>query len=323
MRSRKAVVQMATKWLGRNERDGSYRLIIDSYNNYNGQLPRGIKMQYGWAWCACTWSAIAILLGYTDVMPIEISCGELIKKAKAMGCWVENDAYVPSQGDAILYDWQDDGKGDNTGWPDHVGIVEYVNAAEGYMTVIEGNYDNAVKKRTISINGKTIRGFITPKYTDNEVVTVVSTAKDIKTVAKEVISGLWGSGEARKKNLQNAGFDYAKVQAEVNRVLNGSAVDLGNPPVPTTSSIKSVESTCNARNKDENLSGDYEATANVYCRNDAGTNKKALCLIPKGYIARCDGSYTDFNGTKWLKITITVSKVQYTGFTSSKYLSRR
>ena len=32
-----------------------------------------------------------------------------------MGCWQENDAYVPSPGDAILYDWQDNGIGDNTG----------------------------------------------------------------------------------------------------------------------------------------------------------------------------------------------------------------
>ena len=26
-----------------------------------------------------------------------------------------------------MYDWDDNGNGDNTGWPDHVGIVTEVN----------------------------------------------------------------------------------------------------------------------------------------------------------------------------------------------------
>ena len=41
-------------------------------------------MEYSWPWCACTWSALAIKLGYTDIMPIEISCPELIIAAKKM-----------------------------------------------------------------------------------------------------------------------------------------------------------------------------------------------------------------------------------------------
>lgn len=70
-----------------------------------------------------------------------------------MGCWQENDAYVPSPGDAILYDWQDNGFGDNSGNPDHVGTVIEVHKESGYMVIEEGNYSNAVKKRTLSING--------------------------------------------------------------------------------------------------------------------------------------------------------------------------
>lgn len=95
---------------------------------------------------------------------MEISCYYLIEAAKKMGCWQENDAYVPSPGDAILYDWQDNGISDNTGNPDHVGTVIEVYKESGYMVIEEGNYSNAVKKRTLSINGKFIRGFITPKY---------------------------------------------------------------------------------------------------------------------------------------------------------------
>lgn len=44
--------------------------------------------------------------------------------------------------------------------------------------------------------------------------------KTIIQVANEVIAGNWGNGETRKKNLKNAGYDYDKVQAEVNRILS-------------------------------------------------------------------------------------------------------
>ena len=64
----------------------------------------------------------------------------------------------------LLYDWQDSGSGDNTGTPDHIGIVEKV--ASGKITVIEGNYSDMVKRRTITVNGNNIRGFVTPKYSD-------------------------------------------------------------------------------------------------------------------------------------------------------------
>lgn len=121
-------------------------------------------------------------------MPMEISCYYLIEAAKKMGCWQENDAYVPSPGDAILYDWQDNGISDNTGNPDHVGTVIEVYKESGYMVIEEGNYSNAVKKRTLSINGKFIRGFITPKYDDNTVAAPgLSKGKDIKTIAHEAM----------------------------------------------------------------------------------------------------------------------------------------
>lgn len=316
---RSKVIELATSWIGKKESDGSYKSIIDIYNSFTGCFPRGLKMQYSWSWCACTWSALAIRLGYTDIMPIEISCNELITRAKRMGCWQENDGYVPFPGDAILYDWDDSGKGDNIGWPDHVGCIDYVNEKAGYMTVIEGNYNDAVKKRTISINGKYIRGFITPQYTDEITACPLGSGpnKDVATVAREVISGLWGSGARRKDSLEMDGYNYAEIQAKVNEILNGPAKN----PEANASSGK-VESTCHAKSKDTILAGTYETTADLYCRNDAGTNKKALCLIPKGTKVQNYGFYTTFNGVKWLLIQFTLNGIQYTGFSSSSYLKK-
>ena len=45
--------------------------------------------------------------------------------------------------------------------------------------------------------------------------------KSVTDIAKEVIQGKWGNGSARKTNLTKAGYDYATVQAEVNRLVKG------------------------------------------------------------------------------------------------------
>lgn len=317
MRSREEVIKIASSWLGKKESDGSYKEIIDIYNSFKGPFPRGLKMQYDWSWCACTWSAIAIKLGYTDIMPIEISCGELINGAKKMGCWQENDAYIPLTGDAILYDWDDSGKGDNTGWPDHVGIVEYVSVKSGYITVIEGNYQDSVKKRTISINGKYIRGFITPKYDGDWIELPYGEAgeKDVKTLALEVISGLWGDGEKRELMLETYGYNYSEVQAKVNEILN--------TPSKNISASKTVVTSCYAKSKDYSLSGTYVTIDDLYCRNDAGTNKKALCLIPKGTEVENFGFYTMFGDVPWLLIQFYLDGIEYIGFSSSKYLKKK
>lgn len=323
--SRQKVVDLANSWVGKKEADGSHKSIIDIYNSLPAaQLPRRTKMQYNWAWCACTWSALAIKLKYLAIMPIEISCYYLIEAAKKMGVWQESDAYTPKPGDAILYDWEDSGSGDNKGNPDHVGTVTYVNKESGYMVVTEGNYSNAVKKRTISINGRFIRGFVCPKYDSDAVIKPPQeTGKSLSEIAHEVIAGQWGNGTERKKALETKGYNYDAVQKEVNRILNGGATvpkdenQNQNQPI-----AKKVTSTCYATKKDASLAGTYKTTANLYCRNNAGTNKKALCLIPAGTEVKNYGYYSVANGVKWLYIQFTIDGIQYTGFSSSAYLKK-
>lgn len=323
--SRQKLVDLANSWIGKKESDGSYKSIIDTYNTLSAsQLPRKVRMQYDWAWCACTWSALAVKLGYTAIMPIEISCYYLVEAAKKMGIWQEKDSYVPKPGDAILYDWQDSGVGDNTGSPDHVGTVVEVNESAGYIVVVEGNYSDSVKKRTISINGRYIRGFITPQYTDDTVAPVATVGnKDITTIAREVIAGTWGSGEARKAKLAAAGYEYAKVQAKVNEILNGSSVKAKSADQDQNQPTeKKVTATEVAKGFDKKLSGAYKATVNLYLRNGAGTNKKALILIPKGTTVNCYGYYNSANGVKWLYIQVAIDGVLYTGYSHSGYLKK-
>lgn len=328
--SRNEVVRVISSWLGKNERDGSFKYIIDLYNSYKGPLPRGIKMNYKMSWCACTVSAVAIQLGYTSIIPIEISCGYMIDGAKKKGIWVESDRRTPEKGDIVMYDWGDDGKGDNTGWPDHVGIVTYVNEKSGYFEVIEGNYKDSVKKRTVSINGRYIRGFIVPKYDEDDEEpknqegspSVSKPKKTIDEIAHEVILGKWGSGIERQKRLKEKGYDYNKIQDRVNKILNGSAKVVVKDSNIKQSVSGTIESTCYAKSFDSKLAGEYKTTANLYLRNDAGTNKKALCKIPKGTTVHTYGFYTVSRNVKWLYITAKLDGVQYIGFSSSEYLSK-
>lgn len=220
MGSRQAMVAKMKSWIGKNEVDGSFREIIDIYNSHTPRA-RGYKLQYSDEWCAGTVSAAAIATGNTNAVPLEVSCHYMIEGAKAKGIWVENDAYVPQGGDIILYDWQDSGAGDNTGNPDHVGVVEYTSG--GVIHVIEGNNGEKVARRELSVNGRYIRGFIVPKYSNNTAPSGGSTptvSGTIDALARRVIAGEFGSGDARKNALGNK---YDAVQARVNEILNGTA----------------------------------------------------------------------------------------------------
>ena len=221
---RQAMVARARKYIGCKESNGTHKQIIDIYNEHK-PLARGYAVKYTDAWCATYGSAIAILEGHTDIIPTECGCDAQIKLWQAKGRWQENDAYVPQPGDYVYYDWQDSGAGDNKGNSDHVGIVESCDGKT--ITVIEGNKNDAVGERTLAVNGRYIRGFGLPDYASKATKEAASTPstgkKDVTTVAKEVLAGAWGNGDERKNRLTAAGYDYAAVQAEVNRLAKGGS----------------------------------------------------------------------------------------------------
>ncbi len=177
VKTRTALVAQAQAWIGKKEADGSHRAIIDVYNAHT-PLPRSYRVTYSDAWCATFVSACAIKTGMTDLIPKECSCYYMILGFQKLGRWQENDAYIPKPGDIIFYDWDDSGSGDNVGVADHVGIVEKVSGTT--ITVIEGNYSNSVKRRTLSVNGRYIRGYGVPAY-DAE-TSARPTAEETQTV---------------------------------------------------------------------------------------------------------------------------------------------
>lgn len=321
MGDRSDVIALARSWVGRPMKQH----IIDVYNEKYYLSARKIKMQNNWPWCACTWSALGIETHNDDKMGVEISCGELIKIAVKNGSWVESDSHVPSPGDGVLYDWDDNGAGDNTSWPDHIGIVEYVNGAAGYFVTIEGNYDNAVKRRTVPFNSRYIRGFIVPKYEEGNGTILPEQPKDdhdVTRTAREVISGLWGNGTDRRQRLESAGYNYREVQDEVCRILNRPAAkpSEGSDLNQSQPINKLIVAEAKPYRFDMGYSKSYRTMEDLYCRTAPGSNKKALCIIPKGTVVRCYGYYSVFDGVKWYYISFKMDGTNYVGFSSSRYL---
>lgn len=158
---RNKVAACARSWLGRREADGSHNPIIDIYNSIV-PLPVGYRMSYTDPWCAAFVSAVGKACGLTDILLPECHCDRMIALYRAAGRWQEADNYPAKVGDLVMYDWDDSGVGDNTGSADHVGII--VDANDSTLTVIEGNKSDSVAYRTISRNGRYIRGFCCPDY---------------------------------------------------------------------------------------------------------------------------------------------------------------
>ena len=159
--TREEIVALAKSWLGRKEGDGSHKKIVDIYNSHKPRA-RGYRLKYTDSWCSGTISALAIACNATDIIPTEVGCQKHIVLFQKLGIWVEDDGFTPLPGDILFYDWDDSGKGDNLGHADHVGIVEKVSGDT--ITVIEGNYQNSVKRRILKVGGRYIRGYGVPHY---------------------------------------------------------------------------------------------------------------------------------------------------------------
>lgn len=182
----------AARWLGTKEGSREHRQILAAYNGIR-PLPRGYAVTEKDPWCAAFVSAAAVLAGVGELVPLECSCSRIIEKARSMGIWVEDDGHRPGLGDWVLYNWQAKGSEDDTGAPDHVGIV--IGWETDEMLVAEGNYDQAVRLRRLEINGPYIRGYVCPRYEEVNTDTVrYHTLMEVPGYARATIEKLTGDG---------------------------------------------------------------------------------------------------------------------------------
>ena len=159
-RTAQDVLNVMRGWLGFSEANGKFRQIIDLYNSVK-PLPRGYAVKYTDEWCDTTVTAAGIKAGCSDLIGRECGCEQHVKIFQSMGIWIEDGTITPIPGDIILYNW-DQGYQPNNGYSDHIGFVESVS--NGQITCIEGNKEEAVARRVISVGNGYIRGFARPRY---------------------------------------------------------------------------------------------------------------------------------------------------------------
>ena len=323
---RQKVADKMTSWVGATKGSAKHAEILKIYNDHR-PLARGYKMKVNDAYCAATVSAAWIACGLAPYTGTECGVEKFARLAQDKGIWVENDAHVPKLGDAVVYDWQDNGVGDCTGAGDHIGIVTKAGATS--FTVTEGNMTGGkVGTRTMSVNGRYIRGFITPNYADiaralggASIPTDTApdtSGKSIEEIAKEVIAGKWGTGTDRRNRLQAAGYAYTTVQAKDLVRENAHLFQLC--PLPTTTPSASAAKAVAAEKFDRSLTGTYIVTPNIGAnvRSGPSTAHGIIKAVSKGTKVSNYGYYSIRGGVKWYYVRIGST----VGFISSTCLKK-
>ena len=163
MALRQQLISAAEAWLGTVKGSPEHHQIIDLYNAQE-VLPVDYLVTYEDSWCATFVTVVALQNDLEDIIPPECGCQRQIVLFESIGCWQEDETYVPLPGDVIYYAQKDNAIGDCTGWADHVGIV--VGTSGNYIKVIEGNNNDAVRYRYVRENDYTIRGYGLPDYSE-------------------------------------------------------------------------------------------------------------------------------------------------------------
>lgn len=212
------VLNVMRSWIGYSEANGRYLEILNIYNSHK-PLARGYAIKPGDEWCDATVSAAAIKAGAVDLIGTEVGVEKHVDIFKSKGIWIEDGSIKPQAGDIIVFNW-DDSSQPNDGWSDHIGYVESVSGKT--ITAIEGNKGEAVARRTLSVGNGNIRGYARPKYASGG-SSNPTPSKSIEEIAREVIAGVYGNGDARKKAIEAMGYDYNTVQAKVNELLKAGS----------------------------------------------------------------------------------------------------
>ena len=108
-------------------------------------------------------------------------------------------------------------------WYDHNLLDKYIK----WLADWSGDADYLCSFHQYSSEGSVpgINGNVDMNYyfvEENSTVETGIPQKPIDEVAREVIQGAWGNGDARKKALTNAGYNYTEIQNRVNAILSGN-----------------------------------------------------------------------------------------------------
>lgn len=103
------------------------------------------------------------------------------------------------------------------------GSIHKKTIADIAAEVIRGEWGNGIERKTKILAA----GYDYDKVQSEVDKIIGNSIKPIKTksiseIASEVVKGLWGNGVIRKERLSEAGYDYDKVQSEVDKIVTAS-----------------------------------------------------------------------------------------------------
>ena len=130
------------------------RIALEQVGNVGGEKFwswYGFKSRVEWCAVFVSWVANEAGLIESGVIPKFASVRTGVSWFKMMNRYKDNN-YIPTAGDIIFFDWENDG------FPDHVGIVEKVD--DSIVYTIEGNSTNDMcLQKQYNINNQVILGY--------------------------------------------------------------------------------------------------------------------------------------------------------------------
>lgn len=202
------VIEIAKKYIGINSPEKFQ--LMNYYNQHCFPLVpanRKYRIQILDDWCAMFVSVVMHKAGIRDnSFPFEVSCFYMLDRFEKAGQVVKGGLSQAVTGDVVFYDWN------GNGVPQHVGL--FVSQQNGQALILEGNKNNTVGYRTVPLDYDLVCAVCRPLAL---VEVEAGTEGDyIEQLARGVIRGLYGTGDARKVAL---GDYYGRVQKRVNELL--------------------------------------------------------------------------------------------------------
>ena len=309
-----ALGEVGNKETGKNIT--KYSAFFEGTDFYNGS--KGDGKTWGAEWCD-----IFVDYCFCNVFGMEEGRQMLFQPKKSAGAGCKNSADFYKKAGR----WHDKAEeGDQIffyvgGEINHTGIVTKVDDKKVYT--VEGNSGDAVKTHSYNKDGnKKIAGYGRPMWKE-EAETIADTApvkptpvgdpvainpkpiqkpqnatqKSLDDIAKEIIAGKWGNGTERQRRLTEAGYDYAKVQAKVNKILNANKPQgSSQKPAPASDTFTGIVATNKSR---------------LNIRAGAGTNFAVIGTLAKGERVQLKNGYSG-----WYKLA------DRNGYVSANYIKR-
>lgn len=336
------ILNTARSWLGYSEANGRWWSIVNGvYNAYIRKTGegRGYCLNTYDSWCDAFVSSCFIKNNAVNLIG-EAECGvpNHIQMFKKYGIW--RGMARPSKGWIVCFDWQN---GRSEWGSDHIGLVESIDA-NGYITTIEGNYSDSVKRRIgLKWNDACISGYAQPKYgveisaKEPEKQQQTTTSNNSVSISKKPIFEVVVTSNTLNARL-GPGTEYGLCKT-IKPFVNGEhllvCTDMGNgwyyvklknedkycfvyaAYTRKVEASKTLSEPATGYNKA--LAGTYTVTADeLNLRAGAGTDKPILKVLKNGAKLQNFGYYTEVGGYVWLYVAYN----GLVGFVASEYVKK-